>query len=952
MEDLKFKIFGLINKQNAVKVPVMGLHPELLNPIESHRIARPKLDEATDFTIDNEPQPLPDQDVLESIETIYFHTEPPTDPSRHELQKLPDILSPEEIENSYKRLKLQQQVVSKKVLQLILQKQNSYEQEFQKILSIQSQLRQILEICRIGRNDLKLAKRQFTTASLGILANYRKRRVIEDLLDSLNTVKTLQRTGNRLQELLKQRNYPGVISLLLECQSAARTYKHFTCIAALDGKLQDILEQAEVALDATLSQMCAQFDKEVYSSVQQAYALLGKTQTAMDLLHMHFTAAIHNTAFSTVHSYVGGDTKTQYKQLCRLVPRDKCIACLTDLSKSLWTILESYYLVVVWHDARSPVVDRGTTPCEKEDSPDFSQTPFDDDYVKQKLRNSMMRIWHDVEMKISTYLTHTDLAYVKFEEFVRVLAIVNRLMEVGRELCDFQSENLRESIKRQSLSYFMHHHASRLDELRIFLENDGWELCPIKPGFVATQLQEFKTLKPALNDCKTLNNSGSLDGSNFTDADSSTNVEWLRRYFGGTSKATVTPNEGDNNDSPFTLGLDETQDEDILVDDRDDVPAYFSDDYSDDDPDDTAIARRKHKNKQCGPMVTNTTLSILRVCGRYLQMSRLLRSIAVTVIQSMIQFFELCFYTVHLFFTADLQINSDSLYSPKLRLTLARIRESLIVLESDLEEPTSSLNNINKVKQPHLSSTVDLTRPEKLHGLTERIVAVESLIFLGQQYESLKPYLEHLILDSPQRGFLHQFFLQTVAAATDLRKPVYMAVASQALDVATILALMNKVNWEVTDVMSQHSNYIDELLKEIHTLHERLREIGSRLPLSSEIHDSMWENVAHLITHTLVEGFSNAKKCSNGGRALMQLDFTQLRSKFEKIACLRPMPHREYVELYVKAYYLPEDSLEEWIKEHKEYSTKHLIGLVSSACQNNKKTRLRLISIVEERPGR
>lgn len=48
----------------------------------------------------------------------------------------------------------------------------------------------------------------------------------------------------------------------------------------------------------------------------------------------------------------------------------------------------------------------------------------------------------------------------------------------------------------------------------------------------------------------------------------------------------------------------------------------------------------------------------------------------------------------------------------------------------------------------------------------------------------------------------------------------------------------------------------------------------------------------------------------------MQLDFTQLQSKFEKISGLRPMPHREYVEAYVKAYYLPEIELEKWIKEH------------------------------------
>lgn len=48
----------------------------------------------------------------------------------------------------------------------------------------------------------------------------------------------------------------------------------------------------------------------------------------------------------------------------------------------------------------------------------------------------------------------------------------------------------------------------------------------------------------------------------------------------------------------------------------------------------------------------------------------------------------------------------------------------------------------------------------------------------------------------------------------------------------------------------------------------------------------------------------------------MQLDFIQFLSKFEKMAGLRPVPHREYVENYVKAYYLPEAELEKWIKEH------------------------------------
>ena len=229
-----------------------------------------------------------------------------------------------------------------------------------------------------------------------------------------------------------------------------------------------------------------------------------------------------------------------------------------------------------------------------------------------------------------------------------------------------------------------------------------------------------------------------------------------------------------------------------------------------DESDHVKVTKKKHKMKHSGPIVTNTTLSVLRVGGKYLQMIRLLKSIAVTVIQSMIQFFELYYYTVHLFFTSDLVITSDSLYSPKLKLALARMKENLIINENDMENTAS---RIQKIQQPKMSPTVNLTQPEKLHGLTERAVAVESLIFLGQQYESFKYYFEHLIANSPERNHLQQFYMQTIPSATDLRKPVYMAVVSQALDVAGVLNLMTKVNWEVRDVMSQHSSYVDKILQ-------------------------------------------------------------------------------------------------------------------------------------------
>jgi len=48
----------------------------------------------------------------------------------------------------------------------------------------------------------------------------------------------------------------------------------------------------------------------------------------------------------------------------------------------------------------------------------------------------------------------------------------------------------------------------------------------------------------------------------------------------------------------------------------------------------------------------------------------------------------------------------------------------------------------------------------------------------------------------------------------------------------------------------------------------------------------------------------------------MQLDFTQFMSQINSICPINPLPHKELVEVYIKAYYLPETSLETWTRDH------------------------------------
>uniref|UniRef100_A0A2K6MTY2 VPS50 subunit of EARP/GARPII complex n=1 Tax=Rhinopithecus bieti TaxID=61621 RepID=A0A2K6MTY2_RHIBE len=727
--------FGCCSLMTGLKSPQESLSD--LGAIESLRV--PGKEEFRELR-EQPSDPQAEQELINSIEQVYFSADS-FDVVKYELEKLPSVLNLQELEAYRDKLKQQQAAVSKKVADLILEKQPAYVKELERVTSLQTGLQLAAVICTNGRRHLNIAKEGFTQASLGLLANQRKRQLLIGLLKSLRTIKTLQRTDVRLSEMLEEEDYPGAIQLCLECQKAASTFKHYSCISELNSKLQDTLEQIEEQLDVALSKICKNFDINHYTKVQQAYRLLGKTQTAMDQLHMHFTQAIHNTVFQVVLGYVelcAGNTDTkfqklQYKDLCTHVTPDSYIPCLADLCKALWEVMLSYYRTMEWH--------------EKHDNED-----------------------------------------------------------------------------------------------------------------------------------------------------------------------TASASEGSN-----MIGTEETN---------------FDRDYS--------------LNKVNAPILTNTTLNVIRLVGKYMQMMNILKPIAFDVIHFMSQLFDYYLYAIYTFFGRNDSLESTGLglSSSRLRTTLNRIQESLIDLEVSAD-PTATLTAAEerkeKVPSPHLSQLVVLTSGDTLYGLAERVVATESLVFLAEQFEFLQPHLD-AVMPAVKKPFLQQFYSQTVSTASELRKPIYWIVAGKALDYEQMLLLMANVKWDVKEIMSQHNIYVDALLKEFEQFNRRLNEVSKRVRIPLPVSNILWEHCIRLANRTIVEGYANVKKCSNEGRALMQLDFQQ------------PIPDKEFVETYIKAYYLTENDMERWIKEHREYSTKQLTNLVNVCLGShiNKKARQKLLAAIDDidRPKR
>uniref|UniRef100_A0A8C6W054 VPS50 subunit of EARP/GARPII complex n=1 Tax=Nothobranchius furzeri TaxID=105023 RepID=A0A8C6W054_NOTFU len=949
-----------------------------LSPVENLRIpSKEELRELRELPID----PQAEQEIIDSIEEVYFSSDS-FDMVQHELEKLPPELNLQELEEYRDTLKKQQDAVSKKVADLILEKQPAYVKELERVTALQTNLQLAAVICTNARRQLRVSKEGFTEASLGLLANQRRRQLLTGLLKSLRTIKTL--TLNELSALLTQEeDYPGAIQLCLECQKAASTFKHYSCIRYSNNRWIlwfNWVQWEKEQLDVALSKTCKHFDILHYTKVQLAYSLLDKTQTAMDQLHMHFTQAIHNTVFQVVLGYVelcagNADTKfqkMQYKDLCTHITPDSYIPCLMDLCKALWEVMLSYYRTMQWHEEHDKQ-DASPTPEGNSIAAASDEVMVDRSYVKKKLEHGLTRIWQDVQLKVKSYILGTDMSNFKYDDFIVVLDVISRLMQVGEEFCGSKSEVLQESVKRQSVNYFKNYHRARLEELRMFLENETWELCPVKSNFNIAQLHEFKFM----GQC----HSPSISPSRQS-ASSSVPLQEERSLFqqflqdGNPFEMHIEHKEEETEDVLASNGYESDEMEKSVYQDYDsdsDVPDELKQDYIDEQTGD-APQNRVSKESQRGkkksdynlskanaPILTNTTLNVIRLVGKYMQMMNILKPIAFDVIHCVSQLFDYYLYAVYTFFGRNDMYESSGLglISSRLRTTLNRIQENLIdMVRQHLSVPLfhgSAEDRKEKVPSPHLSQLVVLTNSGTLYGLAQRVVATESLVFLAEQFESLQSHLD-TVMPAAKKPFLQQFYSQTVSTAGELRKPIYWIVAAKAIDYEQMLLLMAGVKWDIKEIMSQHNVYVDVLLKEFEQFNKRLSDVSKQVRIPLPVSNVLWEHCIRLANRTLVEGYSNVKKCSNEGRALMQLDFQQFLMKLEKLTDLRPIPDKEFVETYIKAYYLTENDMEQFIKNHREYSMKQLANLVNVCLGShiNKKARQKLLAAIDDidRPKR
>ena len=926
--------------------------------------------------------PVMETEVLGELEEEYFQEN--WDSSTHWITKLGENVSDlETIDKARKDLMSQLTTVSRRVFSLILAKQADCATQLSHIVRVEARLQEALGTCQGARAGLGRAQRQFVESSLGILASVRRRQRTRLMLDHLTQIHNTARTMERADQLARCEDWPGAITLYLECQKTAAKFQQFSAVEQLSSRLGDSLVMVEEILDSALAKQCNHFLPEIYSKLQvlrhsipyhkktglfpvtrpslclifgrlgipldipktkismndffqDSYSILGKCQTATDQLLMHFTTAMHNTSWQVVYGHVclmqELSRPPPYQELCGLVHSESFLPCLTDLLKALWAILFSYHSLYSWHKAH--------WTAEEVSSESVSAS-----YNKNKLQNGLFRIWQDVQSKVKQLVLGSDLSQFSIDSFLHFLDLIHKLIMVGQEFLLVSGEKdlnggasaLQESLIQQCSNYFSSYHSSRLEELATHLDNESWTLIPVKQNFNLHLLAEFSHMAILKSPSKSVNANiifKKYASNNVTPFDILSLKEEEEDILQGGTNISVVDSDSDDD-------LSEEQKRQLFEENN--MTSYQGL---------TSLSGSQNNTTKPSPRppvtgvtVSNTGLMVLRLIGRYSHMMTVLRPISQQVWTGICQLFQYYLYSVHLMFTSENTSDTgpDSLiYTDQASQLLSFIYNTL-VLHEIRDGEVSRL--VGSVREPRLAPCVSIGRKETLFGLTKRIVAMESVRFLSDELTRLQDHYKHQLQGNNEVGV---FYESCINACQDLRPPIYIGAIKNILHTEVIRKMMANVSWDLRDVVSQHSHYVDEFLNKLESFSKEMARVATEVPISKHLQIKLWEITMLVCCQTFVDGFSAVKKCTNEGRALMQLDFRQFVLKLEKLSGVKPLPHQQFVSAYIKAYYIPESELGAWVEQHAEYSAPQLRALVAITTTSNNKTKQKLNSLIND----
>ena len=576
--------------------------------------------------------------------------------------------------------------------------------------------------------------------------------------------------------------------------------------------------------------------------------------------------------------------------------------------------------------------------------------------------------------------------------FRAVLDWARAFIEAAEAFSGTQATTLRGHLERAGDRYFESLHAQRLEALRQMLDREVWMRLPeaaadqARADLRAAAARGGGDTKAASSPAAVLGDDGATttgavvsdvggngrfgvaafggvteDGSAFESMVQKGNPFTQGGGAAGNSKNRASAAEEEKNASPgisaggeysgaadraaIAAGVAPPGDDDEEDDeDNAEVCAAYIDEGDDDDDDDETVdpevrrARREARAAAAAaeasaaaggegdgkglsarnPTLTASSLYLLQGVAEYLRLMRALTPSVPVIFQGLCALFETTLVRMFGAFGRHeaLQPTSDEI-TPRLRSTLVRLTNGV------------TLGTLTGGKGGGVGSEAwSVLSSGNLYGLKERVIALESLACIAEEFKRLKLGLKQALPPKEEQKF-ERFFGQTIASVEDLREHVYSHVAGLLLNLSWVSEaigdsdkLSDKLKtgkYAKKEVSTDHNKWVDDLATE-------LTQFGAKLAcaeVTAEALVMLWDFAIAETASAIVAGFARVRKCSPEGRAGMALDVQVLLGTVRNLAPFfseKGESHFRLVDAYIRAFYLSETEMARWVQIHPEYT--------------------------------
>mmetsp|Transcript_2599 Transcript_2599/g.11392 ORF Transcript_2599/g.11392 Transcript_2599/m.11392 type:complete len:1008 (-) Transcript_2599:1734-4757(-) len=289
---------------------------------------------------------------------------------------------------------------------------------------------------------------------------------------------------------------------------------------------------------------------------------------------------------------------------------------------------------------------------------------------------------------------------------------------------------------------------------------------------------------------------------------------------------------------------------------------------------------------------TATSLAALRWIGRYVQSCESLLSAVETVGDAILEVF-----LVYLFNVTEV-CNK--------RRQVSRTLDRVSTIENFLTRSERTM--LTRFRRKHglgerAGSTGDPALP--LHRLC---VSIESMWTLSALVDPVVVKVRTLLENGANKagGSGTGVFDNSSLLAKPIRRAAYVLFS---YDVCLgLVRAVGSTGYDLPDKQQEYfagSSFVEPVSKKIASAMSQ--------PLVPASAERMSEYICKAVLRSYIEGISNVERCSAAGRALMLVDFRSLEDALQKATGMRVIPEAEKVEDYVKAYYLNEAELANWV---------------------------------------